>query len=237
MLGAAVVAGLALWLVAAPQYLLEYLFKVLPAIDQGTGFFENHSPGGTITRLFDPTTFLGPTRGSPLPARIITIAIAIAVLGVTFWVLGRPSRDRSGRALEAAAAGSELAKLRGETIAGPLPGLDGIAAAEAHERVRLLVNSGALTSSHDVSEGGLAVAIAESCIAGEIGARVTLPAGLDPFAEAPGRAFVVSGPEAALTGLPIIGRVGGDELKIDGLVDIAVSVMRDTRARGLSQYL
>ncbi len=103
MLGAAVVAGLALWLVAAPQYLLEYLFKVLPAIDQGTGFFENHSPGGTITRLFDPTTFLGPTRGSPLPARIITIAIAIAVLGVTFWVLGRPSRDRSGRALEAAA--------------------------------------------------------------------------------------------------------------------------------------
>jgi hypothetical protein len=75
----------------------------LPAIDQGTGFFENHSPGGTITRLFDPTTFLGLTRGSPLPARIVTIAIAVAALGVTFWVLGRPSRDRSGRALEAAA--------------------------------------------------------------------------------------------------------------------------------------
>jgi Glycosyltransferase family 87 len=104
MLGAAVVAGLALWLVAAPQYLLEYLFKVLPAIDQGTGFFENHSPGGSITRLFDPTTFLGPTLGSPLPARIITLAIAIAALVVTLWVLGRPREDWSGRALEAAAA-------------------------------------------------------------------------------------------------------------------------------------
>ncbi|MHB8589302.1 MAG: glycosyltransferase family 87 protein [Candidatus Dormibacteraceae bacterium] len=103
MLGAAVAAGLGLWLVAAPQYLLEYLFKVLPEIDQGTGFFENHSPGGTIARLFDPTTFLGPTLGAPLPARIITLALAIAALVVTFWVLWRPSGDRAGRALEASA--------------------------------------------------------------------------------------------------------------------------------------
>jgi hypothetical protein len=104
MVGAAAVAGLAISLLAAPQYLFEYLFRVLPAISQGTGFFENHSPGGTIARFFDPTTFLGPTRGAPLPARIITLAIAIAALGVTFWVLGRPREDWSGRALEAAAA-------------------------------------------------------------------------------------------------------------------------------------
>jgi len=104
MLGAGVAAGLAIWLLAAPQYLLEYLFKVLPAISQGTGFFENHSPGGTVARLFDPSTFLGATRGAPLPARIITTAIALAVLGVTFWVLGRPREDWSGRSLEAAAA-------------------------------------------------------------------------------------------------------------------------------------
>jgi Glycosyltransferase family 87 len=104
MLGAAVAAGLAISVIAAPQYLLEYLLKVLPAISQGTGFFENHSPGGTIARLFDPTTFLGPTRGAPLPARIITLAIAIVALAVTFWVLGRPRADWSGRALEAAAA-------------------------------------------------------------------------------------------------------------------------------------
>ena len=103
MLAGALVAGLGLWLLSAPQYLLEYLLKVVPAISAGTGFFENHSPGGTITRLFDPTTFLGPTRGAPLAARIITLGIAIAALGVTFWVLGRPRTDRDGRALEAAA--------------------------------------------------------------------------------------------------------------------------------------
>ena len=104
MLAAAVVAGLALWLLAAPQYLFEYLFKVVPAISAGTGFFENHSPGGTVARLLDPTTFLGPTRGAPPAARIITTAIALAALAVTFWVLGRPRTDRSGRSLEAAAA-------------------------------------------------------------------------------------------------------------------------------------
>jgi Glycosyltransferase family 87 len=104
MLAAGMVAGLAIWLLAVPQYLPEFLFKVLPAISQGTGFFENHSPGGTIARLFDPTTFLGATRVVPLPARIMTIGIAIVALAVTFWVLGRPREDWSGRALEVAAA-------------------------------------------------------------------------------------------------------------------------------------
>ena len=104
MLIAGLIAGLGLWLVSVPQYLVEYLFQVVPAISAGTGIFENHSPGGTITRFFDPTTFSGATHGSPLPARIITLLIAIAALLVTFLVLNRPRTERPGRALEAAAA-------------------------------------------------------------------------------------------------------------------------------------
>ncbi len=103
MLAAAVVAGLGLWLLAAPQYLLEYLFKVVPAISQGTGLFENHSPGGTIARLIEPDTFLGAVRGVPLAARIITTVIAVAAVVVTFWILRSPSRSAAGRGLEAAA--------------------------------------------------------------------------------------------------------------------------------------
>ena len=102
MLAAAAGAGLVLWLAGAPQDLLEYLLKVLPAVSGGTGFFENHSPGGTVTRLFDPNSFFG-TRGSPPGARAVTVAIAVAVLVVTFAVLRRPARSRTGRALEAAA--------------------------------------------------------------------------------------------------------------------------------------
>ena len=103
MLAAAVIAGLGLWLLAAPQYLLEYLFSVLPAVSAGTGQFENHSPGGTITRLFDPDTFLGITRGSPPAARVITLLIAVAAIAITFVVLRAPSPSPTGRALEAAA--------------------------------------------------------------------------------------------------------------------------------------
>jgi hypothetical protein len=103
MLAAAAVAGLGLWLLAAPQYLFEYLFKVVPAIGEGTGLFENHSPGGTVARLLEPDTFFGATRGAPLAARIITTVIALAALVVTFAVLRTPSRTATGRGLEAAA--------------------------------------------------------------------------------------------------------------------------------------
>ena len=103
MLAAAAVTGLGLWLIAAPQYVPEYVFKVVPSIGAGTGFFENHSPGGTIARLLEPDTFLGTARGAPLAARIITTLIAIAALVVTFAVLRRSSSSATGRSLEAAA--------------------------------------------------------------------------------------------------------------------------------------
>jgi hypothetical protein len=103
LLAAAAVTGLALWLLATPQYLLEYLFRVVPAISAGTGLFENQSPGGTITRLFQPDTFFGSVHGSPAIARFVTLVIALITLGVTLWVLRRPATSRSGRALEAAA--------------------------------------------------------------------------------------------------------------------------------------
>jgi hypothetical protein len=103
MLAGAVVAGLALWLVAVPQYLPEFLFKVAPVLTAGTGLFENHSPGGTVMRLFDPATFLGAARDTPAAARVITVLISLAVLAATFWVLRRPADGKTSRALEASA--------------------------------------------------------------------------------------------------------------------------------------
>jgi phosphoribosylformylglycinamidine synthase II len=53
---------------------------------------------------------------------------------------------------------------------------------------------GMLSSAHDLSDGGLAQALVESALAGGIGARIVLPAGLSPFvqlfSESAGRAVV-----------------------------------------------
>ena len=69
--------------------------------------------------------------------------------------------------------GSELGKLRGRLGSG-LPELDLRAQAEALEALRAAVRAGRLATAHDISEGGLACALAECCVEGGIGARVDL---------------------------------------------------------------
>jgi phosphoribosylformylglycinamidine synthase len=133
--------------------------------------------------------------------------------------------------------GSELAKLQGRAAAGKLPPIDPVAVAQAHREVRGGVRSGALRSAHDIAEGGIAVALAECCIAGSIGATVSLLDGIDPFAEALGQGFIVSGPPEALAELTVIGRVGGSALTIEGKLAVAVSELRDARELGLAKVV
>jgi phosphoribosylformylglycinamidine (FGAM) synthase-like enzyme len=90
------------------------------------------------------------------------------------------------------------------------------------------VASGAIASAHDISEGGLAVALAECCIAGpaRIGARVRLGDSLRPdalvFGESTGRAIASTADAALLIALAArhrvparaIGTTGGDRLSI-----------------------
>jgi len=138
---------------------------------------------------------------------------------------------------EPSLVGSELAKLRGVAPVGALPVSDGSVLRVVHGTVRARVRSGAFASAHDISEGGVAVALAECCIAGGLGASVRLPRGLDPFGEAPGRAFVVSGSAEALAGFVVIGQVGGEALFIDDLLEIAVSELRAARDGGLAEWV
>jgi phosphoribosylformylglycinamidine (FGAM) synthase-like enzyme len=137
------------------------------------------------------------------------------------------------------AAASELSKLLGQPIAGPLPAADLGELRALHAAVRQGVRSGALTSAHDVAEGGVAIALAECCIAGRAGARVDLD-GIDPFAEGPG-AFVVSGPREALAAFGsaarILGEVGGDALEIAGEDPLGVDELTRVHADGLAALL
>ena len=98
MLAGAAIAGLALWLLAVPQYLPDFVFKVAPVLSAGTGLFENHSPGGTVARLLDPGTFLGTVANTSPAARVITLA--------------HRGRGAGGHVLGAAPAGCAGARAR-----------------------------------------------------------------------------------------------------------------------------
>ena len=88
------------------------------------------------------------------------------------------------------------------------------------------MRGGGLPTAHDVSEGGLACALAECCIAGGIGARVALdPGEAALFGEGPG-GVIVAGPREvveALEGALVIGEVGGESLEIEGALSVPVS--------------
>ena len=108
------------------------------------------------------------------------------------------------------------------------------------------MRAGALRSAHDVAEGGLAVALAEACLAGGLGAtrrprRRCAPAGEALlFGEGPG-AFVVSGPEQSLRAFGAaatrIGTVAGSDLVIAGELSVPVAELSAAHAGGLADLL
>jgi phosphoribosylformylglycinamidine synthase len=164
---------------------------------------------------------------------------------------GRLGFAREGDAIalvgpfEPSLAASELEKLCGGPPNGPLPDPDGGRIRDTHERICKGVRSRTLHSAHDIAEGGVAVALAECCIAGAVGARVRLTQELDPFAEAPGRGFIVSGPADALErwasakpsgSCTIIGEVCGDELQIVDQLSVSVAALTQIWREGLNQF-
>ncbi len=123
--------------------------------------------------------------------------------------------------------GSELAKQRGELDTG-LPQPDIAAVAAACAAVRAAVRAGKLASAHDVSDGGLACALAEAAIGGGLGCSVDLQhlreRGCAPeealFGEGPG-GFLISGEREKLESLADedvavlhLGKVGGETIEI-----------------------
>src|SRR3954451_14891278 len=114
--------------------------------------------------------------------------------------------------------GSELAKLGGGELPRGLPDFDLHAIRDTLATVRTAVREGRVSSAHDIAEGGLAIALAECCLAGDVGASIDVPGDVKPlpvlYGEAPG-GFLVSGPRDEVAALgTVIGEVGGTELHI-----------------------
>jgi phosphoribosylformylglycinamidine synthase len=154
-------------------------------------------------------------------------------------------------------AGSELAKHRGELDAG-LPQVEIGAVSEALGFIRHAVRDGVAAAAHDVSDGGLACALAEMAIAAGVG----IEADLDPLVELRGGSgescLFGEGPGGVILGVAAdqagkllgaaqragvqaldVGFVGGDRLSFSAAErDVSVALVDAERAwRSLPERL
>ncbi|QNK56607.1 phosphoribosylformylglycinamidine synthase subunit PurL [Paenibacillus sp. PAMC21692] len=125
--------------------------------------------------------------------------------------------------------GSELQYVLSGAPAGRPPVIDLDVEKQVQDAVLGAIQQGLVASAHDLSEGGIAVALAESCISGRIGAEVSLTSDLRPdhllFSESQSRILLSAKPEQAdaLTALlskqgvqfEVIGKVSGSSLTIN----------------------
>ena len=118
--------------------------------------------------------------------------------------------------------------------------------------VRGLIRSGRVTTVHDCSDGGLAVAVAEMAMAGDIGVSFdTLPADIPAhaflFGEDQARYVIAAdavtidavAAEAKTAGVPFrkLGVAGGDAINIPGETPARVADLRDGHDNWLPNYM
>lgn len=138
---------------------------------------------------------------------------------------------------------------------GDAPHVDLSAERKTGDFVRKLIRSGIVTACHDLSDGGLGIALAEMALAGDIGAEVTDVEGFDPiltfFGEDQGRYLVTLNldpqgeeivalwREAESLGIqaPWIGNTGGAHVKLGHAEPVTVSDLRTAHEGWFPNYM
>ncbi len=144
--------------------------------------------------------------------------------------------------------GEWLVRRRGQ-LGGRPQRIDLRAEASLQRALLAMARARLLRSAHDVSDGGLAVALAECCLAGGVGARIRLPelGGLPTpcrlFAEDPSRVVISCCPthaarvaalaEAHEVPLRWLGTTGGEALDVEGMLRVPIEQLRRAYERAL----
>lgn len=158
--------------------------------------------------------------------------LAFKAEGEAIVLLGQPS-DQAGWLGQSL----YLRELHGREEGAPPP-VDLIRERRVGDFVRGLIESGRVTACHDLSDGGLLVAIAEMALASGIGAKLTLPSPSHAalFGEDQGRYVVTLAASAAAAvvnaaavgGIPVrqIGLTGGPTLTLNGETGPSLEALR-----------
>ena len=147
--------------------------------------------------------------------------------------------------------GSEFAQVVLRSVSGHPPALDLAREASLHQMLVEAARGDLLASAHDCSDGGLAVALAESAFAGDTGFAVSLP-GDEPwyvalFSESASRAVVSVAPEkaesvealASAHHVPFssLGETGGPGMVFDSLLETTVEEARSAHEGAIPKLL
>jgi phosphoribosylformylglycinamidine synthase len=158
-----------------------------------------------------------------------------------------------GRTREELGGSEYLATMHGISRGTP-PWIDLSVEMQVQRLCREAIREGILRSAHDVSEGGLAVALAEACIAGPgepLGAEIEMEATIRPdawlFGESQSRIVlslrrkhlgrVRDLARAADVPCTVLGEVRGKRLRIGGLIDVNAAELRRAWAEALPRRM
>ena len=133
---------------------------------------------------------------------------------------------------------------------GPPPDVDLFVERQNGDFVRAAIHSGYATSCHDISDGGLAMAMAEMCLASGQGAEIAMKAEhphAELFGEDQARYILTvdkewadmfaANSEGSGVAFTRLGSVGGIHLKIGDYISISVDDMRNTHEAWFPQYM
>ena len=172
------------------------------------------------------------------------VSIGFKETGDTVVLLGASEVQGDPQAL----SGSEYLELVHGLVAGR-PAIDLDLEVAVQRVCHRLIEAGVVSSAHDCSDGGLAVAVAESCIAGGVGFQgdlsVTGRWDAALFGERQSRIVVSLAPEkleelervCRIEGAPwtVLGRTGGGSFSMGGILYVPLSEIDDAWRNGLER--
>ncbi|HEX6971282.1 MAG TPA: phosphoribosylformylglycinamidine synthase subunit PurL, partial [Limnochordia bacterium] len=221
----------------------------IPVTGGNVSFYNEARAADGSSRAVYPTPVIGMVGLIEDVGAVAPIGTAFSQAGDRIVLLGPFHARLAGSAY--------LAELYGQLIGRPaMP--DFAAERALIEFVRSAVAGGWVVSAHDVSDGGLAVAVAECCIEGGTGAEIALDESIGEggrldatlFGEGPGGILVSVRPakeasllaRAARAGVRAhpLGAVGGDELVVHtvrGRWRVPVSALAEAYRSGLTRWM
>jgi phosphoribosylformylglycinamidine synthase len=176
--------------------IMAQLVEAIEGMAEACAFFETPITGGNVS-LYNET--LGePVHPTPVLG-VVGLLETTAPVGIGFREAGQEIVLLGGLGTTDAVrfGGTQYASVVLRRVWGLPPQLDMDYEKRVQQAARDVVRAGLADSSHDVGEGGLAVALAESCFGEEgIGADVALESGLPPewllFHEGPSRILIAT---------------------------------------------